>query len=194
VDWQNFTTSPSANVVPICRRPGYDTKTSVCSEENVFDVAWTSFGICATFNSIPTDKMYQQNEWLDKFETLYRPGLKGQNKTVVMIDGTGDDYRLDALMTNYGNNLKYPFQKQVPKSEIVLNIQDYFNAFETNWNQIQLVANSYIHIGITITVVDARYDVKDVAIHKRKCKFLDEFDDSKLFRYSKTNCSSVLLL
>jgi hypothetical protein len=176
-DMKNFKTSSWNNVVPICRVPSGRSSTSSCLNKG-FDTIWGSAGICTSFNSIPTDQMYQQTEWLNMYENIYRPGLKGRTTNKSMINGNSANVR--ALMTNYGINTVYPFQTAKRKSPVTLTINDYYNGFENKLNKMEIAQNDVYRLGLTMTVLAASDEVRAVPINKRKCNFLDE-TNSKMF-------------
>ena len=56
----------------------------------------------------------KESPWLDKFEKIFRPGLKNDESkaNLTKIIGSGLKYELATILTNYGINIMYPYMEQ----------------------------------------------------------------------------------
>ena len=171
----------------VCRIPHGEKED--CTKPPVgFDILWTPVGYCVTFNEQAPSMIYQESEWLQRVDDIFR--YKKADAEPWWIKGAGDKYSFRAVMTNFGQMIRYPYADQKDPDSIKFLIAERGIGFANKWKTMDADPKAVLLVTESLMVIrsDAK-DLKDVPLEKRQCKFPDEIEGLRIFKqYSGEAC------
>ena len=168
-----------STLIPLCRESSGSIP-ELCSD---FKPALTNQGMCFTRNGAPTELIYKSSPYLEHFKRIFLSGR--ENDVVVPNKGSGTRFQFSFVIDgkrvmDLKNGVKWNKTKRATFALAIHSTKDMADIRDTS---VKISAGYKTTIRVNGMELFSDHMVKGVDVKKRECKFENENENLRVFKW-----------